>query len=365
MNSPSKIKSANLGWQFEQLGDIQSELMAILTSGNYVSGNYVNNFEKSFSDYSSQKYGIGVNSGTSALHAALQALNLNPGDEVILPSHTFIASATAVILAGGIPVLVDVEENGLVSASKIEKGLSKKTKVIMPVHLYGSPVPLEEMKKITEFGIPIVEDCSQAHGARFDEEQSVGIFSEISCYSLYPGKGLGAVGEAGICLTDDMDLAKKMKLFRNWGSEEKYFHENFGVNYRMDEIQALVLLKKMTHLENWNMRRREIASLYRQNIRNHAFVNETRGVPVFHQFVIRTSKREQLQEFLKLKGIETLIHYPIPIHKQKALQNYTTKIEDYATTETLCAEILSLPIYPGLTNAEIEKIIESVNAFGL
>jgi len=364
MNNLSVIKSANLGWQFDQLGDIQNEIISIFKSGNYVSGAHVNDFEKLFSEFCSQKFGVGVNSGTSALHTALQALDLNPGDEVIVPSHTFIATATAVILAGGIPVLVDIEENGLVSAKTVEKGISSLTKAIIPVHLYGSAVPIQEMLLIENFGIPIVEDCSQAHGARFNVHLPVGKFSQISCYSLYPGKGLGATGEAGVCVTDNAQLASKMKLFRNWGSEKRYIHEYLGVNYRMDEIQALILVKKLAHLENWNIRRREIAKQYELNINRYAPVNELSGVPVFHQYVIRTRKRQELQQFLNQQGIETLIHYPIPIHQQNALKKYTRLVGSYKNTDSLCHEILSLPIYPGLTDTEVERIIESVNSFG-
>ena len=363
MHNESIIKSSNLSWQFAQLGEISQEVISLLESGNYVSGNYVQDFESAFAKYCGKNFGIGMNSGTSALHSAIQSLQIQEGDEVIVPSHTFIATASAVVLSGATPVLIDVEENGLISAKKVEEALTKKTKAIIPVHLYGSGVPLVEMQTIQQFNIPIIEDCSQAHGARFKDGSMVGFFSEVSAYSLYPGKGLGAAGEAGICVTDSKILDQSMRLFRNWGSEKKYQHKFFGLNYRMDEIQALILGKKLRLLEDWNDRRREIALLYSKLLKSRKIVNETEGLPVYHQYVIRSSRRDALQEYLRGEGIETLIHYPIPIHQQKALAPYLITSNKYIQTEKLCSEILSLPIYPGLKDIEIEKIIERINKF--
>jgi len=363
MQSTAIIKSSNLGWQFAQLGDITQEVISLFESGNYVSGRYVQDFERTFAEYCGKNFAVGMNSGTSALHSALQSLQIQEGDEVIVPSHTFIATATAVILAGATPVLIDVEENGLVSAKKAEEALTKKTRAIIPVHLYGSGVPLAEMQRIKQFNIPVIEDCSQAHGARFKDGNMVGFFSDVSAYSLYPGKGLGAAGEAGICVTDSKTLDQQLRLFRNWGSEKKYEHKYFGLNYRMDEIQALILLKKIRLLEDWNNRRREIALLYSTHLKSCKMVNETEGLPVYHQYVIRSRRRDVLQEYLRDEGIETLIHYPIPIHRQKALEPYLIASNEYSQTEKICSEILSLPIYPGLTDNEVEKIIESINKF--
>lgn len=357
------IKSANLAYQLENLPNLIEDIEKLLQSGSYVSSGEVLKFEEKFSKFHKIEYGVGVNSGTSALHTALVALNIGTGDEVVVPSHTFIASIISIILAGGQPVLVDVNEHGLIDFELVEKAVTKNTKAILPVHLYGSAIQESDMQKISQLGIPIVEDCSQAHGAKYLSGKGIGHYSAISAFSLYPGKGLGGIGEGGICLTQTLDYSEKMKRFRNWGTTEKYYHDEFGINYRMDEIQALVLSKKLEFLTQWNIRRQEIANYYYGGLKNVKFINFREGSPVFHQFVISHHKRAELQIYLLHRGIETLIHYPVPNHLQKALRGKVRVSGDLKMTENLSAEILSLPIYPGLLNSEIEYIIETVNSF--
>ncbi len=357
------IKSANLAFQIESIPDLLNDIQNLLSSGNYVSGTYVKKFEEEFAEFHSAGFGIGVNSGTSALHAALHTLGLRRGDEVIVPSHTFIASITSILLTGATPVLVDVNQNGLIDHKLIKKAVTKNTRAIMPVHLYGSAVPEIEMEKISELGFPIIEDCSQAHGATYDSGRMVGGFSEVAAFSLYPGKGLGGFGEGGICITNNHDLAQHLKRFRNWGTEKKYNHEEFGLNYRMDEIQALVLSKKLPFLALWNKRRTEIARMYENGLKKVRIVNSTSGSPSFHQFVIAHSKRDSLQEFLLQNEIETLIHYPLPNYLQKSLRGKIKVAGNMDMTDNLASEILSLPIYPGLQDSEVDYVIEMVNSF--
>jgi dTDP-4-amino-4,6-dideoxygalactose transaminase len=357
------IKSANLAFQVESLPDLLTDIQKLLLSGNYVSGSYVKKFEDEFAGVHNAGFGIGVNSGTSALHAALHVLGLRQGDEVIVPSHTFIASVISILLTGATPVLVDVNQNGLVNYDTVKKAVTKNTKAVMPVHLYGSAVSEVEMEKISELGIPIIEDCSQAHGATFDSGKRVGGFSEIAAFSLYPGKGLGGFGEGGICITNDGNMAQNLKRFRNWGTEKKYNHEEFGLNYRMDEIQALVLVKKLKFLGLWNQRRTEIAKQYRSGLKKIRIVNSTFGSPTYHQFVVAHSKRDSLQDYLLKNKVETLIHYPVPNHLQKSLRGKVKVPGSMGMTESLASEILSLPIYPGLQDSEIQYIIEMINNF--
>ena len=361
--SNNVIKFSNLGWQIDQLSNLKEDIWELVQSGNYVSSNRVKLFEENFSLWTNSKYSIAVNSGTSALHAILASLDLKQEDEVIVPSHTFIASVNAVLMAGATPVLVDCDDHGLIDKNMIAS-INTKTRVVMPVHLYGSVVSEELLIEIKNLGIKIVEDASQAHGARFESKKMVGSYGDASAYSLYPGKNLGGIGEGGVITTNSEDLSEKIRPFRNWGTTKRYHHDTFGINYRMDEIQALVLNRKLEKLTDWNTRRREIANYYIGNIHNLDLVNNLNGEPVFHQFVIRHSKRDALQEFLQKRSIETLIHYPIPNHLQVSLVGKFNQYQSLDKSENLANSILSLPIYPGLSDLEVEKIIEEINNFG-
>ena len=361
--SNNVIKFSNLGWQIDQLSDLKEDIWELVQSGNYVSSNRVKLFEENFSLWTNSKYSIAVNSGTSALHAILASLDLKQEDEVIVPSHTFIASVNAVLMAGATPVLVDCDDHGLIDKNMIAS-INTKTRVVMPVHLYGSVVSEELLIEIKNLGIKIVEDASQAHGARFESKKMVGSYGDASAYSLYPGKNLGGIGEGGVITTNSEDLSEKIRPFRNWGTTKRYHHDTFGINYRMDEIQALVLNRKLEKLTDWNSRRREIADYYIGNIHNLELVNNLNGEPVFHQFVIRHSKRDALQEFLQKRSIETLLHYPIPNHLQVSLVGKFNQYQSLDKSENLANSILSLPIYPGLSDLEVEKVVEEINNFG-
>jgi len=362
----SYVSFSNLNWQYQIIKEgLLDEIELLLESGQYTNGKYVATLEDNFSVYSSQKYSVGVNSGTSALHTGLMAMGIGPGDEVIAPSLTFIASVNAIILTGATPVLVDVDKHGLLDLNATISAINNKTKAIMPVHLYGSLVSEKLLMEISKKGIRIIEDSSQAHGAKFPSGLPVGSYGEVTAYSFYPGKNLGAAGEAGMLTTNNKELAEKAKLFRNWGAPIRYQHDFFGLNYRMDEIQALILDRKLDHLNQWNKLRVEIADYYKNEMKKLSIqvVNNHEGNAVYHQFIISTEERDELQVFLKSQGIETLIHYPIAIHKQLAISNKVRISGSLKNTEMLTPKILSLPIYPGLKIEEAQLVVRGIIDF--
>jgi dTDP-4-amino-4,6-dideoxygalactose transaminase len=361
-----KIEFGNLGWQYAEIKQsVESKVLEVLESGNYVSGANVLKFEMEFAQYTNSQFSVCLNSGTSALHSALLGLGVGKGDEVICPSHTFIATATSIVMAGAIPVLVEVNEHGLMDQNAAINAISPKTKAVIPVHLYGSLVDQSIVQEFKSRGISVIEDSSQAHGAMYANGESIGKYSDIATYSFYPGKNLGAAGEGGAITTSSDAMFESVKLIRNWGSKVRYNHEVLGFNYRMDEIQAVVLREKLKHMHKWNTRRREIASLYISGLENMPLriVNDTNNQNVFHQFVIKTKNRDSLQKYLLDAGVITQIHYPIPIHKQDALKEYVRISGSLSNTENLTEGILSLPIYPGLTDDKVEFVIAKITEF--
>jgi len=357
------VKSNDLGWQFRQITFTIEDLLHLLEGGQYVNGPNVIDFESKFAAFSESKFAVGVNSGTSALHAILESLGVGPGDEVIVPSLTFIATISAVLLTGATPVIVDVDENGLMNALSASTGMSSKTKAIIPVHLWGSPIAIEEMNGLKELSNYVIEDCSQAHGAKFTDQTPVGKFGIAGAWSLYPGKNLGGVGEGGVITTDSSGLAKRLSEFRNWGTSSTYFHKDFGLNYRMDEINAFFLSKKLEKLTEWNTRRIAIANTYKHELKNIKFVNNDKGYSVYHQFVISLPNRDALKAHLEGIGISTQIHYPIPNHQVEFLNPRCRMIGNYANSENLSESILSLPVHPGLSNEDVSYVIEAINEF--
>lgn len=362
----SKVSFSNLNWQYQIIKKgLLAEIELLLESGQYTNGKYVKTLEDNFSIYANQKYSVGVNSGTSALHAGLMAMGIGPGDEVIAPSHTFIASVNAIVLTGATPVLVDVDQHGLLDGNATMRAITSKTKAVMPVHLYGSLVSEDILREVSNKNIKIIEDASQAHGAKFPSGLPVGTYGDVTAFSFYPGKNLGAAGEAGMLTTNNEELAEKAKLFRNWGAPVRYQHDYFGLNYRMDEIQALILIRKLAHLNQWDNLRVEIADYYKNEMEKLSIqvVNNHEGNAVYHQFVISIEERDELQDFLKSIGIETLIHYPIAIHKQLAISDKVRISGSLKNTEMLTPKILSLPIYPGLKIEEAQLVIRGIIDF--
>jgi dTDP-4-amino-4,6-dideoxygalactose transaminase len=340
------------------------KLLELLRSGNYVNGVWVKNFEHEFSQYAGSSFGIAVNSGTSALHTALLACGVGPGDEVIAPSHTFVATINAILLTGAVPRLVDVDQRGLMNLVEVEQAITGKTKAVIPVHLYGNVFNVASLGEIRASGVQIIEDASQAHGAYHQEGSPIGTFSDMCAYSLYPGKNLGAIGESGILTTNDDQISKKCRLIRDWGATQKYEHKIFGLNYRMDEIQGLFLSHKLQNLSHLNQKRMSNARRYYDELKKYPieFLNSLEEGSVIHQFVISIERRGELQQFLSSHGIDTLIHYPMPVHEQAF---YVDRFgsQTLPMTNGLASRILSIPVHESLTDSQLAYVIEKIGDF--
>jgi dTDP-4-amino-4,6-dideoxygalactose transaminase len=356
--------------------DILSAQRRVLEKGRFILGEEISTFEEEFAHYCGVPYGVGVGSGTDALYLALRAAGIGEGDEVITVSHSFIATAFAISLTGAKPVFVDIDpEVYTMDPSALEKFLKKrkakegrrrKVKAILPVHLYGHPAEMDAIMDIAErYDLIVIEDACQAHGAEYHGKK-VGSFGLFGCFSFYPTKNLGAYGDGGMVVTDDKKLYEMLRLLRCYGEKKKYQHILKGENSRLDEIQAAVLRVKLKYLDQWNGERRKKALTYKRMLENGEVicpVEKEKARHVYHLFVIRTKKRNSLQTFLKENGIEALIHYPIPIHLQKAFKELQYHRRDLPITERCAREILSLPFFPELTGEEMEKVQEQIKNF--
>jgi len=323
--------------------------------------------EKEFAQVCGVDYGFAVSDGTTALHLILRALDIGPGDEVITVSHTFIATTEAILLAGATPVFVDIDhQTCLMDPNQIEKRITPRTKAILPVHLYGQTVPMIPILEIAaRHGLKVIEDACQAHGARY-HNRVAGSMGDAAAFSFYYSKNLGGYGEGGFITTNDPDLARKLKMIRDHGSEVRYYHDMLGFNARPDELQAVVLRAKLPHLHDWNNKRRELAALYNQLLENTPVrvpVVAPQNLPVYHLYVIQTPQRDELQAYLKEKGVFTGIHYPVPVHLQKALSKFGNKVGDLPVTEAVVKSILSLPMYAELEEWEVVYITDCIKAF--
>ena len=341
----------------------------VIDSGWYVQGNEHKEFEKEFAEYCGTKYAIGVANGLDALILILRAYKelgiINDGDEVIVPSNTYIASILAISENNLVPVLVEPDINTyLIDPTKIEEKITSKTKAIMPVHLYGQTCEMEKINEIAKkYNLKVIEDSAQSHGAYYKDKRS-GNLSNASGFSFYPGKNLGALGDGGAVTTNDEELANAIKALGNYGSHKK--HENLyrGVNSRLDEIQAVMLRVKLRYLDNQIEKRKEIANYYLENIKNENIILPTVMTDsVWHLFVIRTTKREDLQKYLLDNGIQTLIHYPIAPHKQEAYKE--RRDENFPVSEQIHDEVLSLPISGVQSFEDTKKIVEIMNRYGI
>jgi dTDP-4-amino-4,6-dideoxygalactose transaminase len=335
----------------------------------YIQGEYCDKFEKAFAGYCGVKECIGVGNGLDALRLILLGLGIGDGDEVIVPANTFIATVLAISYVGAKPVLVDASlKDYLIDVDLIEQAVTPRTKAVIAVHLYGRLCEMERICAIAKkHNLYVIEDAAQAHSARCGGKMA-GSFGDAAGFSFYPGKNLGALGDAGAVTTNNEELAKKIRALANYGAFERYHHIYQGCNSRLDEIQSAFLLKKLPYLNRWNEERRQIAEAYRQGIHNAKIVLPKTGVAeeqenVYHIFPILCRERDELQVYLKEKGIGTNIHYPIPIPKQGAYAEAGWDMMQYPVTERICAEELSLPLYPGMTEDEIAYVIQSVNGF--
>jgi dTDP-4-amino-4,6-dideoxygalactose transaminase len=323
-------------------------------------------FEQDFAAYCGSDYGVGVSSGTEALELALRACNIGPGDEVITVANTFIATVEAIALVGATPVFVDVEaDTYTLDHRQLEHVLTERTRAIIPVHLYGHPV---DMQPVLDFarkhGLRVIEDASQAHGATYAGRR-VGSMGDIGCFSLYYSKNLGAYGEAGICVTSDGDLAERLRLFRDHGSRIRYQHEVMGTNGRLDELQAAVLQVKMPYLEGWNAARRALARVYDEQLQGvveSVPVVRSWADHVYYVYVVQVPERDQFRQRLQEQGISTGVHYPVPLHVQPACVPYGYRHGMFPVTEAASERIVSLPIYPEMTQQQCEYVIQTVKS---
>lgn len=345
--------------------EIASRIKDILDKGWYLQGEENENFTKNFANFCGTKFALGVANGLDALNLIIKAYGFGNGDEIIVPANTYIATILAISENGCIPILVEPDiKTYNINPDSIEEKITSKTKAIMVVHLYGQAVQMEKIWKIAKkYNLKIIEDSAQAHGAIYQENRT-GNLGDASGFSFYPGKNLGCIGDGGAVTTNDEELFNKIKAIANYGSDRKYHHIYKGVNSRLDEIQAAVLDIKLKHLDSDNNKRREISKYYRENIKNSKIIlPETYDEKshVWHIFAVRTQNRDEFQKYLTEKGIQTIIHYPTPPHKQGAYKEWNNL--SFPITEEIHNTILSLPISPVMTDSEIEKVVEVVNEF--
>jgi dTDP-4-amino-4,6-dideoxygalactose transaminase len=365
MNVPFMNLKAQYATIHDEIGVV---IQKVLQNANFILGGEMTEFEKAFAAFSECKFGVGVASGLDAIKLALRALNIGPGDEVITAANTFIATTLAVSSIGATPVLVDIDpETYNIAVDKIKAAITPRTRAIMPVHLYGQPADMDPILKIArEHKLYVIEDASQSHGARYRGRRT-GSMGDVSSFSLYPGKNLGAYGDAGVITTDNAELAEKISIMRNYGSKVKYYHEMLGENSRLDTLQAAVLNVKLRYLDAWNAARRKNAALYNRLLQGIDGVVTPIVLadiePVYHLYVVRVTRRDDLIPFLHAQGIGTIIHYPVPIHLQEAYRSHGWKKGDFPLTEQYAGEILSLPMFAELTEEQIEYVCAAIRRF--
>lgn len=348
--------------------EYEEAALRAMRSGWYIMGNELKAFETQFAQYTGVGYCVGLNSGLDALTLAVRALGIGPGDEVIVPANTYIASVLGVTENGATPVFVEPDEFFCLDAEKVEAAITPRTKAILPVHLYGQPCEMERICSIAKkHGLYVIEDCAQSHGARINGKLT-GTFGTIGCFSFYPTKPLGALGDSGAVITSDPVLADKVRKLRNYGSGVKYVNELDGVNSRLDEVQAAILQVGLRHLDEGNEYRRRIARRYLEGIRSDIVtLPDTRpgAEHVYHVFAILSEHRDALQKHLLDKGIKSLIHYPIPPHLQECYARLGYSRGSFPVSETYAQNELSLPIYVGMPDEDVEAVIEAVNCFSV
>ncbi len=348
--------------------ELTEAVQRVLVRGAYILGPEVEAFEHEFANYCGTRHAIGVGNGLDALHLALRGLEVGPGDEVIVPGNTFIATWLAVTLAGATPVPVDPDPvTHLVTPEAVAAAISPRTAAIVPVHLYGRLADMAGINAVARrHGLAVLEDAAQAHGASLDGQRA-GSFGDAAGFSFYPGKNLGALGDGGAVTTDDAELATRIRKLRNNGSSAKYVHELIGVNSRLDEVQAAMLRVKLRHLDTWNDQRRRIADLYATALQwasvDYAELPAHMPSHVWHLYVVRTTQRAAIQEHLLRAGIETLVHYPTPPHLQEAYDGLLAVEPDLPVSEQLADEVLSLPMGPHLRTHHVERVADAIASF--
>ena len=362
------IYTANPNAQFNSYKNkIEKSISRVLNSKKYILGEEVLNLEKEFSSYIGTKFAMGVANGTDALELALKALDIGAGDEVITVAHTAVATVSAIKSVGATPVIVDINlDTFTIKCDQIQKYINKKTKAVIPVHIYGQAVEIDKIKKICKKNnIFLIEDVSQAHGAKF-KDKKLGSFGDIACFSCYPTKNLGAIGDAGLITTNSKKYYTKIKMLREYGWTNRYISSIDGRNSRLDEIQASILRVKLKYLDKDNLKRRKIAQFYNEYLDKNKYllpIVPKSNYHVFHLYVIKANNRDKLLKYLHSNNIFAGIHYPKPIHLQKAYYKKIKTSSNMKNTESICKEIISLPIYPELTILEQKKIVFYLNKF--
>jgi len=364
-----KIKFVNLSLQFNSLKpEIMPRVISALESGDYILGSEVKEFESAFAKYCDSKYALGVGNGTDALFLCMKALGISSGDEVITAPNSFIGTAGAIVAAGATPVFADVEEDYNINPSLIEKALTKKTKAIIPVHLAGRPANMAPIMEIArKHNLDIIEDAAQAVGAKYHSKK-VGSFGIAGCFSLHPLKNLNCCGDGGAITTNNKELYEKLGYLRNHGLKTRDETIMWGYNSRLDSVQAAILNVRLKHLEKIKERINEVVSMYQEGLKGlkdavKAPYDKEYEEPFYHNFIIETDMRDELQKYLLNKGIETKVHYPIPIHLQEQSLSLGFKEGDFPVAESQAKRILSLPLYPELANEQVNMIINAIKSF--
>jgi dTDP-4-amino-4,6-dideoxygalactose transaminase len=365
------IPFVDLKAQYEAIrGEVNAAVLGVLESAQFVLGPEVEAFESEFAAYCGARHCVAVNSGTSALHLALLAAGVRPGDEVVTVSHTFVATAAAARYAGARPVFVDIDpKTCLIDPERIESAVTERTRAVLPVHLYGRCADMDAITAVARRrNLAVIEDAAQAHGAEYRGRRA-GSLAPLACFSFYPGKNLGAYGEGGAVTTDSDEHAQLLRELRDHGQSRKYRHDRLGYNYRLEAVQGAVLRVKLRRLDRWNGARRAHAAEYRKLLADAPGVRlledaDYENVPVHHIFPVFTPRRDELAEHLKREGVGTGIHYPVPVHLQKAFADLGAPAGALPETERAARETLSLPMYPELTREAIARVAEAVRRFG-
>ena len=359
------IQLVDLNAQYHSIkSEIDGAIQRVVDSSAFIGGKEVKLFEAEFAAYCETKACVGVGNGTDAIYLTLRAMGIGPGDEVITVAHTFIATSEAISMAGARPVFVDIKEDTmLMDPALLEQAITRRTKAIVPVHLYGQPCDLDAIMEIAErHGLKVIEDAAQAHGARW-RGRRVGSIGDAACFSFYPGKNLGAYGDAGAVVSQDEELIERVRMLANHGRLEKYTHKIEGVNSRLDGMQAAILRVKLRHLDEWNESRRRLADYYMERLTFPDLVlpvvSES-AQPVWHLFVVRAAEREPLQAQLKSEGVATGVHYPVPLHVQPAYEYMAIRRGTLPITEKVSKDVVSLPMYPELTEENIDSVCSAL-----
>jgi dTDP-4-amino-4,6-dideoxygalactose transaminase len=364
---PEFVPFNNLLLQWREIRDeALPEIHRLFETGAFTLGPCVDAFERDIADYLAVKYAVGVNSGTSALHLALIVAGIGPGDKVLIPSMTFVATAWAALYLGAIPVLCDIDaDSATISVTDAERRIDPSVKAIIPVHLYGQPANMKAVSELAaRHGLVVVEDVAQAIGARYGKRH-VGTIGQLGCYSFYPGKNLGAAGEGGLVVTEDEGKARRLRALRNHGQKQRYIHDEVGFNYRMEGMQGLVLRHKLPLLDRWTQDRRRLAAAYNERLGDLPIVlpKIINDDHVFHLYVVRSNERDRLREYLQEQRIETGLHYPVPLHRQPCLAHLSNDPRDYPVSEAYGNECLSLPLFTGMTEDQLDRVCDVIRRF--